>query len=58
MEQVAGLGEVGNLHVAILMLSVKLIRAGEDTRVLVTKLKKSLNTPGRVLWALTIITVR
>ena len=58
VEQICGGGHVGNLHVAILVLSVELVLCREDARVLVTELKVSLNSAGRVLRTLSVVSVR
>lgn len=57
MEEVSRGGHVGNLHVAVLVLALKLLGIGEDPRVLVGKLEVALNTSRRMLRTLTIITV-
>lgn len=57
MEQVGRSGHVDDLHVAVLVLTVKLLTVREDSRILVAQLEVALQTAGRVLRALTIITV-
>lgn len=57
VEQVRGLGEVGNLHVCILMLSVELVRRREDAGILVAELQVSLYPARRVLRALTVVSM-
>lgn len=57
MEQVGGRGEVGDLHVAVLVLTDELLASGELSRVLVAELEVSLETSRGVLRALTIVTV-
>jgi hypothetical protein len=57
VEQVGGRGHVGNLHVAVLVLAHKLLAGRELSGILVAELEVSLETTGRVLRALTIITV-
>lgn len=49
---------VDNLHVAVLMLSVQLLRRRVDSWFIVTQLQESLHSSRRVLWSLTIVTVR
>jgi hypothetical protein len=44
VEEVARLCQVRHLHVAILVLSIKLIRVGEDSRVFVAELQISLRS--------------
>jgi hypothetical protein len=58
MEQVGRLRHVSNLHVAVLVLAVELVLAGEDARLLVTELEPTLHSTGGVLGTLTVITVR
>ncbi len=48
---------VDNLHVAVLMLTIKLLRWGVDSWVVIGKLEESLETTTRVLRALTVVTV-
>jgi hypothetical protein len=50
-------GAVGDLHVAVLVLTVESLRAGEDARVLVTELQEALHTAGRVFGTLAVVTV-
>lgn len=57
MEQVGGGGHVGNLHVAVLVLAVELLGRGVEARILVAELEETLETAGRVLRTLTIVTV-
>lgn len=49
---------VNDLHVAILVLSVKLLRRGEDSRIIIGQLQESLETTRRVFRSLSIVTVR
>lgn len=57
VEQVGGRGHVGNLHVAVLVLAHELLASRELSGILVAELEVSLETTGRVLRALTVITV-
>ena len=57
MEEVSRRGHVGNLHVAVLVLTLKLLGRGVDARILVAKLEETLDTSGRVLGTLAVITV-
>jgi hypothetical protein len=57
VEQVGGRSEVGNLHVAVLVLTDKLLASRELPGVLVAELEVSFETSGRVLRTLTIVTV-
>jgi hypothetical protein len=57
MEQVGRRGHVGDLHVAVLVLTDKLLTSGEITGILVAELKISLQTSRRVLGSLAIVTV-
>jgi hypothetical protein len=58
MEVVARLRHISDLHIAILVLAIKLVRRREDARVLVAKLEISLHSSRRVLWALAVVSVR
>jgi hypothetical protein len=58
VEQVRRAGHVSNLHVAVLVLAVELVLGGEDTGLLITELEVTLHTTGRVLRALTVVTMR
>lgn len=58
VEQVGRGGWVRNLHIAVLVLSVKLLWGWEHTLVFVTHLQVSLDSTGGVLWTLTVVTVR
>lgn len=58
VEQVGRRSHANNLHVAVLVLTVKLVRRREDTRLFVRQLQPTLHTSRRVLRALTIVTVR
>ena len=58
MEVVARLGDIGNLHITVLMLSIKLVRRWENAWIFVAELQIPLHAAGRVLWTLAIITVR
>jgi hypothetical protein len=49
---------VSNLHIAILMLTVKLVRRWEDSGILVAQLKISFHTTGRMFRSLSIVSVR
>jgi hypothetical protein len=57
VEQIRRLGQVRDLHVAVLMLTVKLVFIGEYARIFVTKLKIALDATRRVFRALTVVTV-
>jgi hypothetical protein len=57
MKQVGRRCHVGDLHVAVLVLTDKLLTSGEITGILVAELKVSLEASRRVLGTLTIITV-
>ena len=57
VEHVGRLGHVDNLHVAVLVLAVKLLRRGEDARILVAELQVALQTTGGVLGALAVVSV-
>ena len=57
MEEVSRRSHVGNLHVAVLVLALKLLGGGVDARILVAKLEETLDTSGRVLGTLAVITV-
>lgn len=57
MEDVGRLCKVSNLHIAILVLTLELLRRWEDSRVFVAKLQVSLHAARRVLRALTIVTM-
>jgi hypothetical protein len=48
---------VYDLHVAVLMLSFKLLGRREDSRVVIGQLQESLQSAGRVFRSLTIVTV-
>ena len=58
MEVVAWLGHISDLHVAVLVLTIKLLRRREDARIFVAKLEIALHATGRVLRTLTVVTVR
>ncbi|KAH3669269.1 hypothetical protein OGAPHI_001390 [Ogataea philodendri] len=49
---------VRNLDVAVLVLSVELLLSREEPWVLITQLQVSLYSSGRVLWTLSVVTVR
>jgi hypothetical protein len=57
VEQVGRGGHAGNLHVAVLVLTVQLVSLGVRTGLFVAKLEPTLHTSGRVLRTLAIITV-
>jgi hypothetical protein len=57
VEQVCGSGHVGNLHVAVLVLTLKLVLRGEDTWVLVAKMEITLDSARGVLGTLPIVSV-
>jgi hypothetical protein len=57
VEQIGGGGEVGDLHVAVLVLTDKLLTSGELSGILVAELEVSLKTSRGVLRTLTIVTV-
>lgn len=50
-------GSVDDLHVAVLVLAGELLGRGVDVRVIIAQLEVTLNTRGRVLGALAVITV-
>jgi hypothetical protein len=58
VEVVRRLGAVGDLDVAILVLSVKLIGRREDAGVLVDELQVALHACRRVFWSLTVVSMR
>ena len=57
VEQVGGGGHVGNLHVAVLVLSVNLVGGWVNARILIAKLEVTFQSAGRVLRALTVISM-
>lgn len=57
MEDVGGGSGVSNLDVAVLVLSLKLIGRGEVERILVSEQQVSLNSSGRMLGTLSIVSV-
>lgn len=57
VEQVSRSGRVSNLHVAVLMLSVKLVGRRVDSGLLVAKLEITLHSARRMFRALSIVTV-
>ena len=57
VEEIGGCGHIGDLHVAVLVLAVKLLRGWEDSGVFIAELQVPLHSAGRVLWALAIIAV-
>jgi hypothetical protein len=57
MEVIARLSHVSNLHIAVLVLTIKLLRRGEDTWILVAELEIAFHAAGRMLRTLTIVTV-
>lgn len=58
VEQVGRGGHAGNLHVAVLVLTVQLVSLGVRTGLFVAKLEPTLHASGRVLRTLAIVTVR
>lgn len=58
VEKIGRRGHVGNLHIAVLVLTVQLVLSGELARFLVAKLQPTLHSTRRVLRTLAIITVR
>lgn len=58
VEHVGRLGQVRDLHVAVLMLALELVRRREDARVLVAELQVPFHPAGGVLGTLTIVAVR
>lgn len=58
VEEIGRGGHVGDLHVAILVLTIKGVLGREYTRIFVAQLEISLHPSGRMLWTLTIIAVR
>jgi hypothetical protein len=58
VEEIARLCQVRHLHVAVLVLPIKFIWVGEDSRVFVAQLQISLRSSRRVLWALAVVPVR
>lgn len=58
MEEICGGCAVRDLHVAVLVLTVELLRGGEDARILVAQLQESLHPARAVLGALTVVTMR
>lgn len=58
MEHVGRLRQIRNLHVAVLMLAVKLVGRWEDAWVFIAELEVALHTSGGVLGTLSIVTVR
>lgn len=57
VEQVRWRGHVSDLHVAVLVLALELLRSWEDTWVLRGQLKITLHAARGVLWSLSIISV-
>lgn len=57
VEQVGWRGHVGNLHVAVLVLSVDSVGGGEHSWVLVTQLEVPFYSSGGVFGTLAVITV-
>jgi hypothetical protein len=58
MEEIGRGCHVSYLHVAILMLTLQLIRRWKDSRILITQLQISFHPTGRMLWALPVVPVR
>ncbi|ANB14017.1 hypothetical protein AWJ20_4972 [Sugiyamaella lignohabitans] len=58
VEQVGRSRGVGNLHVTVLVLTFKLVRRWENSRVFIGKLEVTFNSCRRVLRSLTVVTVR
>jgi hypothetical protein len=57
MEVVARLRYISNLHVAVLVLTIELVRRRENARIFVAQLEVALHAARRVLRALTVVTV-
>lgn len=57
VEDVGWLSEVGDLHVAVLVLAVELVWGWEDARIFVAKLQIALHAAGRVLGTLAVVAV-
>jgi len=55
VEQVSRSSHVSNLHVAVLVLTIKLVWCREDARIFVAELKISFHPARRVLWTLAIV---
>jgi hypothetical protein len=58
VEKVGRRSHVGNLHIAVLVLTVQLVLTRELARFLVAKLQPTLHSTRRVLGTLAIITMR
>src|SRR5437588_200639 len=58
MKQIRRAGHVGNLHVAVLVLTVQFFGRRVFPRVFVAQLQVSLDSPGGMFRALSVITVR
>lgn len=58
VEQIRWTCHISNLHVAVLVLAVKLFWGWELSRILVTELEISLHPARGVLRSLSIVTVR
>lgn len=58
MKQIRRRRHIRNLHITILMLSINLLRSGENTRILIAQLQVPFNTTGRMLRSLTIVSMR
>jgi hypothetical protein len=58
VEQIRRRSHAGDLHVAILVLTVQPVLAWEDSRFLIAKLEPSLHPSGRVFRTLSVIPVR
>ena len=57
VEQVCGRRKVGNLHVAVLVLALQLVVGREDAGIFVAELQVAFNTSGRVLGALSVVSM-
>ena len=58
MEKVGRRSHVGDLHVAVLVLAIKLVRRREYSRIFVAELEISFHPARRMLWTLSIIAMR
>ena len=58
VEKIGWGGHVADLHIAILMLTIELVRRREDSRVFVAELEIAFHPARRMLRPLSIVTVR
>jgi hypothetical protein len=58
VEQVGRRSHADDLHVAVLVLTIKLVWGREDTRLFIRQLQPTLHTTGRVLGTLAVVAVR